>query len=124
MRSILLSGVLAAISLGLIGLTPSNAEAQRWLYRSYYYPAYSSNYYAPGTVSYYPSTSYYYPSSSYYYPSTSYYVPETTTYYSPPVYSTYSYPAYSTYSQSYYYPRRYINRAPVVTYSAYPTVVY
>ena len=90
MRSMILSLVLGAASLGLVAVSPSQADAQ-FVRRSR--PVYSSNYY-PGTYSY----SYGYPSYSYYWGPT----------YSPGYYSYYS-PGYATYSyrwpgyRSYYY---------------------
>ena len=58
MRSLLLSLVLGAASLGLVAATPSKADATWWrsgspYYSGYYYPGYTSYYY-PQTV-YYPS---------------------------------------------------------------------
>src|SRR5262249_2734781 len=96
MRSLFLSFVLGVASLGMLGLIPSEAQAQwRWrygpAYQSYYYPGY----YYPGY------TSYYYPgySSFYYNPGyTTYYYPGYRTYYYYPGYTTYYYrPAYSSF---------------------------
>lgn len=78
MRKLILALVLAAATVGVLGVAPSKAQAWwgwRRGYSAYYYPAYYSSYsyyYAPPAYSYYPAyTSYYYPSySSYYYPAT------------------------------------------------------
>src|SRR2546422_68323 len=87
MRSFLLSLVLGVSALGLLGATPSEAQAQRW--RRFYG-------YSPGTA-YYPGYSYYAPAySSYYYPGYSAYSYGYPTYYGG--YSTYYAPGYSTYS--------------------------
>ena len=86
MRSLFLSAVLGAAALGLLAMTPSQSQAQRWgRWGGAYYPGYS--YYNPGYSGYYPSYGYsyypsynygysYYPSYSYgYYPGYSYYTP-------------------------------------------------
>ena len=97
MRKILVALVLASASLGLIGLTPSKAEARWWnrgYVTSYYYPGYSYYYpsYSDGT--YYPSYSY-----GYYYPGyTTYYTPGYTSYYygaMPYTYGSFYTPTYS-----------------------------
>jgi hypothetical protein len=102
MRSFILWLALGVCSAGLVGLTPSKAEAWPWGWRSgyasYYYPAYS--YYSPGYYSYYPS--YYYGptySSNYYTPGYASYYPGTVGYYYAPRYSYY-YPG----NRTYYYP--------------------
>ncbi len=86
MRSIVLSLILGAASLGLLAVSPSQAEAR--LFRRWY-PAYS--YYYPGyTYSYsygYPSYSYYWgPGYANYY---SYYPGYSTYYYGWPGYRSY-----------------------------------
>src|SRR5579885_1388304 len=103
MRSLFLSLVLGAAALGLVGVTPSQAEA-RWFrggrWSGYYYPSYSYGGYYPG---YYGS--YYYPSyGSYYYTPgyATYYMPGYGSYYYTPGYSYGYYPATSYYY--YYYP--------------------
>src|SRR6516225_8039320 len=64
MRSLIWSLVLAGATLGVLGTTAGEAQAQRWrswgwgypTYSSYYtYPSYSY-YYSPGYYSYYPGT--------------------------------------------------------------------
>ena len=63
MRSMILSIVLGATTLGVVASTPADAQAQWWrrgYYSSYYYPGYGyyypaySSYYYPGYASYYP----------------------------------------------------------------------
>jgi hypothetical protein len=103
MRSLILSLVLGAASLvGLLAISPSQAEAQRFGRR--WYRPYSSFYYPGYTYSYgyaYPSYSYSwgYPSYSYYggYPT---YYPRYGTYYSPG-YSSYYTPGYYGYYWGY-----------------------
>jgi hypothetical protein len=100
MRSWILSLVLGAASLGLLAVTPSNVEAQRFWRRPQPY----SNYYSPG-YSYY---SYQYPSYSYYsgpsyYPGYSY--NPGYSYYNPG-YSSYRY-AWPGYMSNYYTPGNY-----------------
>jgi hypothetical protein len=111
MRKLILTLVLVAVTIGVIGLTPSEAQAQRWrrwggpYVSSYYYPSYgysysystpgySYGYSAPGYTSYYstmPSYSY----GTYYTPSYSY-----GTYYTP----GYSYGTYYAPTVRYYRP--------------------
>ena len=84
--------LVAGLSLGLIGLVPTDAKAW-WYGRG---PVVSS-YYCPPT-NYYPQTYYYAPPTAYYYSP-----PVSSYYYSPPVSSYYS-PWRSGYSYgSYYY---------------------
>ncbi len=97
MRSLLMSLVVGAATLGVWGFAPAQAQAQRWWgWRGWgYAPTYSSYYYYPGYSYYTPAYSYYTPAyTSYYYPS---YPVYRSYYYAPPV--TYV-PGYS-----YYYPR-------------------
>ncbi|MFL5245994.1 MAG: hypothetical protein ACJ8FY_28320 [Gemmataceae bacterium] len=118
MRSLILSALLAITSIGLVGMTPSSAEAARpWRWRGYYPGYYSSSYYVP-------DYSYYAPSySSYYVPGyASYYVPSyTSSYYVAPTYSSYYYPAYRP---SYYPSTVYYSTPGITTYSAYPSTYY
>jgi hypothetical protein len=101
MRKVILALVLACASIGLVGLTPSKAEA-RWWNRGYV-------------------TSYYYPGYSYYYPSYGYYPSYTYGYY-PPASTTYYYgmPSYSY--GTYYYTPSYSYRyyGPAVSYYYWP----
>jgi hypothetical protein len=97
MRSLILSLVLAVASLGVVGVTPTESQAQRWFgWRRGYY---GGPVYYPGAYAYYPYyNSYLYP---YAYPSYSYS-------YTMPYYSYYTVPGYSSYyynpgSYSYYY---------------------
>jgi hypothetical protein len=87
MRSLFLSLVLGAASLGLVAVTPSQADAQmfwRWRARPYYgyyyapYGYWNSYYWGPGYTtsyySYYPGYStYYYATPAYYYTPGQYY---------------------------------------------------
>ena len=103
MRKLLLTLVLACASIGVIGMTPSRAEA-RWWNRGYV-----SSYYYPGYTYYYPSSSYFYPGYSYGYATpgyTLYYysTPYTTSYYSTPAYSYGTYYYTPSYSYGYYGP--------------------
>jgi hypothetical protein len=107
MRKLLLTLVLAAASVGLVGLTPSTAKAQWWrrgYYSTYYYPEYTYGYY-PGY------STYYYSAPSYY--SYNYAVPGYSYGYS------YAMPGYSY--GTYYAPvYRYGYYAPSVSYYAWP----
>jgi hypothetical protein len=90
MRKLFLTLVLGAVALGLVGLTPSDAQAQRWRWRrgysTYYYP--SVTYYTPGySGGYYSTPGYSYYTPGYTYGYSSYYTPGYSTYYSAPVYS-------------------------------------
>ncbi|HXG09004.1 MAG TPA: hypothetical protein VNK04_04380 [Gemmataceae bacterium] len=75
MRSLFLSVVLGMVALGILGLTPSDAQARWWRAPvvSYYYPVYSYYYtpafYPPGYVysSYYVAPAYYPVYTTYYY---------------------------------------------------------
>src|SRR5205823_4789265 len=80
MRSLILSLVLGAATLGLWAVTPAQAEAQRFwrgrpVYSNYYYPGYTYSYsYAYPSYSYSWGPTYSPGYSSYYYPGyTSYY---------------------------------------------------
>jgi hypothetical protein len=103
MRSLVLSLVLAAASLGLVVTTPSSAQAQwrSWRRGYSYAPAYYYGY--PGYT--YPSYSYGYSNPSYAY------------YYTPYGYNYSYYPGYYNYS---YYP----SRAYYPATSYYPTTTY
>lgn len=94
MRAIIMSLILGLASIGVVGLTPTQAQAQaRWWGRGRYYaPAYSSYYYNPGYYS-----PYAYPYSAYYNPGYRSY------YYTPPAYNYPSYSYYYTPYNSYYY---------------------
>lgn len=99
MRSLVLALVLGGVALGLVALTP--AEAQAWGWRQGYV---TSGYYGPAYSYYTPGYSYYAPG----YRSYSYYYPGYTTY-SWPGYRYYAGPTYYTpsYSSFYYYPGTY-----------------
>jgi hypothetical protein len=92
MRSLLLSLVLGAASLGMLAVSPSRADAQlfrRWAvpyYNTYSYPAYTYSYPYP-TYRYYWGPTYYY--SPGYPTSYSYYPGYATYYYATPGYYGY-----------------------------------
>jgi hypothetical protein len=109
MRTWILSAVLAASALGLIGLTPAESQAQ-WGRPRLYYPYYPGYVYYPPIQSYYRYPAYSYPAYSY---SSSYYAPSpyvapaynySYSYYTPPTYyRSYGYSPYY-YAPTYYYP--------------------
>jgi hypothetical protein len=115
MRTWILSAVLAAGALGLLGLTPSESQAQ-WGRSRLYYPYYPGYVYYPPIQSYYSTPAYSY-NYSYYQPapyvaptySYSYYTTPSYGYYSP-AYSygyrpmTYGYARPYYYAPAYYYP--------------------
>jgi hypothetical protein len=87
----------AVAALCLVGALPSEANAQWWRSRGYYYPRSYSSYYYPGYSSYY-----YYPDYSSYYD-----YPAYSSYYYDPGYTTYYYSSAPAYDYGYYYyPRR------------------
>jgi hypothetical protein len=110
----MLGAVLTIASLGLLGATPSSAEARGWRTTSYYYAPYSfyvpEPYYAPSV------SSFYYPADYTTY-NTAVYV--STSYYSPPV----VYSSYYTVPTVTYYPRRAVY-SPGYVYYYRPVVVF
>ena len=102
MRSLILSLVLGAASLGVLAVSASPAEAQRYRrsappYYSYSYPGYAYSYsYANPSYSYYWDNPGYYASPGYY---GSY--PGYTGYYYSPRYRTYYTPGYNSYYWGY-----------------------
>lgn len=122
MRTLFSLCALGAVSLGLIGLAPSQAGAAWWnrgaacYYPAYYAPAYSASY-APAYSAYYAPTysSFYSPS----YVSSYYAAPAMADAYYRPAYSSY-YPGYS----SYYYAPASINAGNVYAYPSNPTISY
>jgi hypothetical protein len=108
MRSLFLSLVLGVTSLGVIGITPSSADAAWWrrgyaYYPAYTYPGYSSYYASPYAYSSPYTYGYSYAPYGYSYNYNYSYYPGYSRYYYAPTYSTPYYPTYYYSSPGYYY---------------------
>jgi hypothetical protein len=106
MRTWFLSAVLAAVALGLVGLTPSDSQAAWWNRPRLYYPYYPGYVYYPPIQSYYSSPAYSY-NYSYYSPAPYSVAPGYSASYYPNYGYTYTTPAYGYYRSYYYAPTYY-----------------